>query len=92
MKLINKIYGRIWIKLKYKRQSHRRNFSSKQLSSVAFGGGLLLFSEIRKKIGQPHPSTPASVMLFSHFEIFEKAQRRGRIREKACRQILVPIE
>jgi len=36
------------------------------------------------KIGQPHPSTPASLMFFADFEIFEKAQMRGRIRKEVC--------
>ena len=34
------------------------------------------------KIGQPHPSTPESLMFFVDFEIFEKAQMRGRIRKE----------
>ena len=35
------------------------------------------------KIGQPHPSTPASLMFFPEFEIFEKSQMRSRI-ENRC--------
>ena len=49
---------------------------------TALAAGSLGFSRFGK-IGQPHPSTPASLMFFPEFEIFEKSQMRSRI-ENRC--------
>lgn len=38
---------------------------------TALAAGSFVFSKFGK-IGQPHPSTPASLMFFPDFEIFEK--------------------
>ena len=59
---------------------------SKMQTSIAqspLTAGSFVFSKFGK-IGQPYPSTPVSMMFFSDFENFEKAQMRGRIREMAC--------
>jgi len=55
----------------------------------ALAAGSFVFAEFGK-IGQPHSSTPVSLMLFADFEIFEKAQMRGPNRKKACWQTLIP--
>ena len=82
MKLINKIYGRVNTNVNHTGEISEANNclqSPLEADSVFF----FFFFEIWKTIGQPHPSTPASVMFFfSHFESFEKVQIRGRIREK----------
>ena len=68
--------------------SHVRDFavnieshSFRLLTALAAGSfGFSTFG----KIGQPHPSTPVSLMFFPDFGIFEKSQMRGRIRKLMC--------
>lgn len=68
--------------------SHVRDFavnieshSFRPLTALAAGSfGFSTFG----KIGQPHPSTPVSLMFFPDFGIFEKTEMRGRIRKLMC--------
>jgi len=56
---------------------------------TALTAGFFVFLKFGK-IGQLHPSTPASLIIFFRVEIFKKAQMRGCIRKKVCWQILNP--
>ena len=82
----------LWM-MKLRALFHVRDFSvnigshSFQLLT-ALAAGSFSFS-IFGKIGQPHPSTAASLMFFSDFGIFEQSRMRGRIRKLMCWQILV---
>ena len=56
---------------------------------TALAAGSFGFSIFGKK-GQPHPSTPVSLVFFPDLGIFEKSQMWVRIRKLMRRQILVP--
>ena len=74
--------------MKFRALSHFRDLAAYMGSHsfqllTALAAGSFGFSRFGK-IGQPHPSTPASLMFFPDFEIFEKSKMRSRIRKQVC--------
>ena len=74
--------------MKFRALSHFRDLAAYMGSHsfqllTALAAGSFGFSRFGK-IGQPHRSTPASLMFFSSIEKFKKSKMRGRIRKQVC--------